>query len=33
MKMFNEVLYGEDLQADQWKIYPCEVVPWTVRAR
>ena len=32
MDMFNEVLFGEDLQADQWKIYPCEVVPWTVRA-
>ena len=28
--MFNEVLHDEDLQADQWKIYPCEVVPWTV---
>jgi len=30
MEMFEDVLYGEDLQADQWKIYPCEVVPWTV---
>ena len=30
MQMFNEVLFSEDLQADQWKIYPCEVVPWTV---
>jgi ELP3 family radical SAM enzyme/protein acetyltransferase len=28
-KMFNEVLYDPDLQVDQWKIYPCEVVPWT----
>jgi len=28
-QMFQEVLFGEDLQADQWKIYPCEVVPWT----
>jgi ELP3 family radical SAM enzyme/protein acetyltransferase len=28
-KMFNDVLYNPDLQADQWKIYPCEVVPWT----
>jgi ELP3 family radical SAM enzyme/protein acetyltransferase len=30
MDMFNTVLYDPDLQADQWKIYPCEVVPWTV---
>jgi len=29
-KMFTDVLYSEDLQVDQWKIYPCEVVPWTV---
>ena len=28
-QMFDQVLYDEDLQADQWKIYPCEVVPWT----
>lgn len=21
---------NEDIQIDQWKIYPCEVVPWTV---
>ncbi|KAH8053773.1 radical SAM domain containing protein [Aureococcus anophagefferens] len=28
--MFDAVLYDEDLQADQWKIYPCEVTPWTV---
>jgi len=28
--MFREVLFGPDLQADQWKIYPCETVPWTV---
>ncbi len=28
--MFRRVLYSPDLQADQWKIYPCEVVPWTV---
>eukprot|EP01063_Lacrimia_lanifica_P015557 TRINITY_DN2226_c2_g1_i1.p1 TRINITY_DN2226_c2_g1~~TRINITY_DN2226_c2_g1_i1.p1 ORF type:complete len:690 (+),score=262.57 TRINITY_DN2226_c2_g1_i1:54-2123(+) len=27
--MFDKVLYDEDLQADQWKIYPCEVVPFT----
>ena len=29
-EMFLDVLYSADLQADQWKIYPCEVVPWTV---
>jgi histone acetyltransferase (RNA polymerase elongator complex component) len=28
--MFEEVLQSPDLQADQWKIYPCEIVPWTV---
>ena len=27
--MFLDVLNSEDLQVDQWKIYPCEVVPWT----
>jgi ELP3 family radical SAM enzyme/protein acetyltransferase len=29
-KMFEYVLHSPDLQADQWKIYPCEVTPWTV---
>mmetsp|Transcript_2602 Transcript_2602/g.2960 ORF Transcript_2602/g.2960 Transcript_2602/m.2960 type:complete len:676 (+) Transcript_2602:94-2121(+) len=29
-EMFRQVLYDPDLQADQWKIYPCEVTPWTV---
>jgi len=29
-QMFETVLADEDLQADQWKIYPCEVTPWTV---
>ena len=29
-KMFDMVLESPDLQVDQWKIYPCEVVPWTV---
>lgn len=29
-KMFNEILSNPDLQADQWKIYPCEIVPWTI---
>eukprot|EP00467_Chlorarachnion_reptans_P018661 CAMPEP_0114522036 /NCGR_PEP_ID=MMETSP0109-20121206/20529_1 /TAXON_ID=29199 /ORGANISM="Chlorarachnion reptans, Strain CCCM449" /LENGTH=633 /DNA_ID=CAMNT_0001703229 /DNA_START=44 /DNA_END=1945 /DNA_ORIENTATION=+ len=28
--MFDYVLFSEDLQADQWKIYPCQTVPWTV---
>ena len=28
--MFTRVLGDEALQADQWKIYPCEVTPWTV---
>lgn len=28
--MFEYVLESEDLQADQWKIYPCEITPWTV---
>lgn len=27
--MFNRVLNDPKLQADQWKIYPCETVPWT----
>eukprot|EP00756_Hemistasia_phaeocysticola_P061486 Hpha_TRINITY_DN4964_c0_g1::TRINITY_DN4964_c0_g1_i1::g.51408::m.51408 len=27
--MFWKVLSDENLQADQWKIYPCEVTPWT----
>jgi len=28
-KMFNEILYNPDLQADQWKIYPCETTPFS----
>jgi len=28
-KMFNEFLFNPDYYADQWKIYPCEIVPWT----
>lgn len=28
--MFETVLTDPNLQADQWKIYPCEIVPWTV---
>lgn len=27
--MFQDVLHTEDLQADHWKIYPCEVTPFT----
>ena len=29
-QMFDAVLTDPLLQADQWKIYPCETVPWTV---
>ncbi|CAN0182944.1 unnamed protein product, partial [Laminaria digitata] len=29
-EMFDKVLGDPDLQADQWKIYPCSVVPWTL---
>ena len=29
-KYYEYELEGPDVQADQWKIYPCEVVPWTV---
>ena len=29
-EMFDEFLNDPDLQADQWKIYPCEIVPWTI---
>ncbi|ATZ80694.1 putative histone acethyltransferase [Bodo saltans virus] len=28
-KMFHEIINGEDFQADQWKIYPFSVVPWS----
>lgn len=27
--MFKDVLHGDELQADHWKIYPCEVTPFT----
>jgi histone acetyltransferase (RNA polymerase elongator complex component) len=27
--MFEYILNSSDLQVDQWKIYPCSVVPWT----
>jgi len=29
-EMFDRVLSDPDLQADQWKIYPCEITPYTV---
>uniref|UniRef100_A0A7S2RIL5 tRNA carboxymethyluridine synthase n=1 Tax=Mucochytrium quahogii TaxID=96639 RepID=A0A7S2RIL5_9STRA len=28
--MFDQMLDDPTLQADQWKIYPCEVTPWTL---
>lgn len=28
-QMFSYVLGSRDLQADQWKIYPCEVTPFS----
>lgn len=28
-RMFYYVLSSPDLQADQWKIYPCEVTPFS----
>lgn len=28
-EMLNNALYNPDLEADQYKIYPCAVVPWT----
>jgi ELP3 family radical SAM enzyme/protein acetyltransferase len=30
LKYYEYDLEGPELQADQWKIYPCEVTPWTV---
>ena len=27
--MLDKMLYDPNLQADQWKIYPCEITPWT----
>jgi ELP3 family radical SAM enzyme/protein acetyltransferase len=29
-EMFARVMTDSSLQVDQWKIYPCSVVPWTV---
>jgi histone acetyltransferase (RNA polymerase elongator complex component) len=29
-QMFDDILYNEYLQADQWKIYPCAITPWTI---
>lgn len=28
-EMFEKVLYNEKYQADQWKIYPCAITPYT----
>ena len=28
--MFDRMLTDENLQVDQWKVYPCSVVPWSV---
>jgi ELP3 family radical SAM enzyme/protein acetyltransferase len=28
-QMFNTVINDQAYQADQWKIYPCQTVPWT----
>jgi ELP3 family radical SAM enzyme/protein acetyltransferase len=28
-RMFFQLIYNEDLQSDQIKIYPCETTPWT----
>jgi len=28
-QMFNDIIEGEDLQFDGWKIYPTTTVPWT----
>ncbi len=30
LQMFHEILYNSDYQADQWKIYPTEITPWTL---
>mmetsp|Transcript_46486 Transcript_46486/g.108308 ORF Transcript_46486/g.108308 Transcript_46486/m.108308 type:complete len:767 (+) Transcript_46486:73-2373(+) len=27
--MFQDVLFGDELQADHWKIYPCSITPFT----
>ena len=32
-QMFMQVLGDPELQADQWKIYPTEITPWTVIER
>lgn len=29
LEMFDKVLHSPYLQADQWKIYPCEITPYT----
>ena len=32
-EMFRRMSCEADMQADQWKIYPCEVTPWTAIKR
>ena len=29
-RMFDTILHNDNLQVDQWKVYPCSVVPWSV---
>lgn len=29
LRMFYHAIYNTEIQADQWKIYPCETVPYT----
>ena len=29
MNMFKYILNSEDMQADQWKVYPCQITPYT----
>eukprot|EP00916_Digyalum_oweni_P021999 GHVL01036456.1.p1 GENE.GHVL01036456.1~~GHVL01036456.1.p1 ORF type:complete len:637 (-),score=145.70 GHVL01036456.1:2888-4798(-) len=33
LKMFEYLITTNEMQADQWKIYPCEVTPFTVIAQ
>eukprot|EP01083_Nonionella_stella_P299502 1017528_1 len=29
-EMIDYILNSDEMQADQWKLYPCQTVPWTV---
>ena len=29
-EMIKYILESDEMQADQWKLYPCQTVPWTV---